>query len=50
MSRLKIIFLSIYLVSSIYAQEIQFTYEQSANKIISALEADSIGYNRFNDH
>ena len=46
MSRLKIIFISILLISSIFAQEIQSTYEQTANKIISALEKDSIGYNR----
>ena len=46
MSRLKITFISILLISSILAQEIQSTYEQTANKIISALEGDSIGYNR----
>jgi len=38
MSKLKIIFLSILLISSIFAQEIQSTYELTANKIISALE------------
>ena len=46
MSRLKIILISILLISSILAQEIQSTYEQTANKIISALDGDSIGYNR----
>ena len=46
MSRLKIIFISILLISSTFAQEIQSTYEQTATKIISALEGDSIGYNR----
>ena len=46
MSRLKITFISILLISSIFAQEIQPIYEQTANKIISALEGDSIGYNR----
>ena len=46
MSRLKIIFISILLISPTFAQEIQSTYEQTANKIISALEGDSIGCNR----
>ena len=46
MKELKIISIFILLFSPVFTQDIQATYEQTANKIIKALETDSLGYNR----
>ena len=46
MKELKIISIFILLFSSVFTQDIQATYEQTANKIIKTLETDSLGYNR----